>query len=1505
MVHVSQITESQIRDELERRGIRTHTICSDNRSQLEALFIEHVVGADLANENTRSNACEKNMALNITHDADEDEDIDEDETELQRLQAEVEMKRRLQAEVERKRRILELRAELERLNIAAAAADAAPAAVAAAVAAPAAVAAAVAAPAAADAGPVAAAADAGPAAAAAVVPAAAVAGPAAAAVFVPAVAAAVAGPAAAALEIPAADAVPAAAVHIADAVPIAPQYPLTTPFNIDCAVDVFTGDDNYTVAAFVADFENAAHLFGWTDAFKAAYAKQFIRGSAQKMLRTVNARAWDDIQQQLKAEFAKPLSAAMVHKALAERRRKSNETPQQYTINMREIAARGNIEEVDLIGYIIDGLARDKSERMLLGSAKTMHELRDVINRFHDTFAVAAGGWPVAIRGEGQRSGQRNDERRTREGPPKCYNCNEMGHFASGCGKPKRAPRSCFKCGSTQHQQAQCTAKAKEVANIDIVLDEDSSFHEMVSLHLNNKVSKTTIRIKTLLDTGSPICFIQARYVPPVFVDSDPEATCIKFVGLNGSRMRVLGAMKISILFRARLTTDVTVLIVGNGTMRSAAIFGRDFLERNELQLVRVIKPLLNYDKPAADCTENDAIADIMSIDTNDDSPAFEINPKFQRSHLHFIQRLVQSEEIAERYQIDESHVEMNIRLSKDSYFHSAPRRLAYAEKEKVKIMLNTLLEQKVIRPSNSPFSSPIVLVKKKCGSTRMCVDYRELNKITLRDNYPLPLIEDQIDSLHGKKYYSCLDLQDGFYHVPVAAESVKYTSFVTPLGQFEFLRMPFGLKNAPSVFQRYINSIFRPLIDANKILIYMDDILIATTTMDEHLNILSEVFALIRKHCLKLKLKKCRFLFEEIDYLGYRVNAAGIQPNPSHLEAIEHFPVPKNSRDVHSFLGLASYFRKFMQNFATIAKPLYDLVRKDAVFTFGDVQLQAFNRLKQTLLSSPVLAIYSPKDPTELHCDASSLGYGAILLQRKSDHQWHPIFYFSKRTTDAESRYHSFELETLAIINALKRFRIYLEGIPFTIVTDCNSLAQTLHKRQINPRIARWALELENFEYEILHRGNERMRHVDALSRNREVLVVESNTLEQVLAVEQGRDETITKLRTQLEETQTSHDAFELQDGLVYKKADDGKLLFYVPTCMEDNVIRSCHDEMGHFGAEKVHKLLIKFYWFPHMHDKIKKYIRKCLLCIQFSPNSGKIEGELHNIPKGKLPFDTIHVDHLGPLETTKQKHKHVFLIVDGFTKFIKLYAVRSTSSKEAIVCLTNYFNTFSRPLRIISDRGTCFTSNEFAEFVADNNICHIKIASASPQSNGQAERMNRIITPMLAKISGDANWNHKLKEVEFCMNNTHCRSTGSSASILLFGIEQRGKVCDNIREFLASKIEAERDLHAFREAASMKIVQTQRQNKHNYDLRHRHPQKYELNDLVMVRNFDTTQGVNKKMLPKYRGPYEVKNVLPNDRYRLTDVENWQVTQRPYDGIHAPAQMRPWLPPESEARST
>lgn len=541
------------------------------------------------------------------------------------------------------------------------------------------------------------------------------------------------------------------------------------------------------------------------------------------------------------------------------------------------------------------------------------------------------------------------------------------------------------------------------------------------------------------------------------------------------------------------------------------------------------------------------------------------------------------------------------------------------------------------------------------------------------------------------------------------------------------------------------------------------------------------------------------------------------------------------------------------MKDFSITAKPLYDFIRKESEFNFGEEQLSAFEKLKTSLVSPPVLCLYPPSLETELHCDASQLGFGSVLVQKQNfDNKFHPIFYFSKRTTDYETRYHSYELECLAIIYALKRFHIYLQGIPFTIVTDCDSLRLTLNKKDICPRIMRWALYLQDYNYTIVHPSNKQMFHVDALSRIKNILVLEANTFEQTLSIKQSTDPEIVGIRIKLENSDIPF--YELRNGLVYRTVGK-KILFYVPNELIDNVIRICHDNMGHVGADKVVELIQNSYWFPNMKEKVKLYISKCLKCLSFTPNSGKTEGFLYPIPKGNLPFNTIHIDHLGPFEKAPRGYKYIFLVTDAFTKFVKLFLTKTTNSNEVIKHLKNYFNCYSRPIRIISDRGCAFTSTLFKDFMNENNIQLIHIATGTPRANGQAERVNSTIIPMITKLAPTiSQWDKTLIDIEYVVNNTVNRSTNQAPAMLLYGVKQLGRPDDKIKMYLDSCIKSiDRDLVELRQEAANQIKKVQLQNKTNYDKKHKQPTNYIEGDLVLIRNYDVTIGANKKLVPKF----------------------------------------------------
>ena len=892
----------------------------------------------------------------------------------------------------------------------------------------------------------------------------------------------------------------------------------------------------------------------------------------------------------------------------------------------------------EVVDYIIDGISdpqlRNQARMQQFTTAETWLSAFKKISLRNENRNKQKRDQP---QGEKQKDDSESRSQEEKEGTKRivrCYNFQKKGHTARDCRGPKRERGSCFTCNEMGHVSKDCPTKnEKEIGEVGYLDYNPTSEDEFLWINTYDfKHGHGGCRHLTKMDCGSEISCIKEMYVPTEIPLDDAKHLVDKYCGINDSRVIILGTIDTEVTI-GNVTKNVNLAVVPNITMKKPVLLGKDALRIFDFALA---KKRNDFDE---------AMMEILNIDWDEPgnvTDSLMINPKISFRDRERLKTLFASDYIEpERPPEPKTKVELKLELHRHEPFHFLPRRLGYAEKEQLKKIIDELLKKKIIRPSESEYSSPILLVNKKNGEKRMCVDYRTLNKVLARDNYPLPLIEDQMDTLSNKRYFSLLDLKDGFHHVSVAKDSIKYTSFITPFDKFEYVKIPFGLKTAPSKFQRFINQVLSEVIRSGDVVVYLDDILIATETLDHHFEVLETVFSLLVENNLELRKDKCKFLCTEIEYLGYLVSENGVRPTQGGIEAVMKFPLPESVHQVRSFIGLCSYFRKYVENFAIIAKPLSDLLKKNVPFRIGLEQIQAFETLKKKLNDAPILSIFDPKDETELHCDASSLGFGAILLQRKSDNNFHPIFYYSKRTTEPESKYHSFELETLAIIYALKRFRIYLQGLKFRIVTDCNSLTLTLNKKEINPRIARWALELQNYDYAIEHRAGTKMSHVDALSRSNAVLVIEDNPFEWNLTVSQNRDPDIVNIREKLENGEDK--TCEMRNGVVFRKKNQD-LRFYVPAHMETNVLYKYHDELGHMGVEKTCDLISKSYWFPNLRNKVQTHIQNCLKCIAFSPSSGRIEGFLHTIPKGKVPFSTLHVDHLGPID---QKHlkKNIFL--------------------------------------------------------------------------------------------------------------------------------------------------------------------------------------------------------------------------------------------------------------------
>lgn len=407
--------------------------------------------------------------------------------------------------------------------------------------------------------------------------------------------------------------------------------------------------------------------------------------------------------------------------------------------------------------------------------------------------------------------------------------------------------------------------------------------------------------------------------------------------------------------------------------------------------------------------------------------------------------------------------------------------------KEEVRTQVSKMLEQGIIRPSNSPWSSPVWVVPKKLDASgkqkwRVVVDYRKLNELTVDDKYPLPNISDLLDQLGKCQYFTTLDLASGFHQIEIEPKDIPKTAFTVENGHFEFVRMPFGLKNAPSTFQRVMDNILMG-IQNERCLVYMDDIIVYSATIHEHIMRLTDVFKRLRKANLKIQPDKCEFLRKEVAYLGHLITKDGVKPNPQKIDCILNFPQPQNQKDIKSFLGLAGYYRRFIPNFAKITKPLTKLLQKDQPFNFDSDCIKSLEELKKALTSTPILIYPNFDEPFVLTTDASAFAIGAVLSQGPIGKDL-PIGYASRTLCNAECKYSVIERELLAIVWAVKHFRPYLFGRKFKLITDHRPLTWLFSIKDPGSRLARWRLKLEEYDYEIFYKPGKINKNADCLSR-------------------------------------------------------------------------------------------------------------------------------------------------------------------------------------------------------------------------------------------------------------------------------------------------------------------------------------------------------------------------------------------------------------------------------------
>ncbi|CAM4869106.1 unnamed protein product [Rotaria socialis] len=728
------------------------------------------------------------------------------------------------------------------------------------------------------------------------------------------------------------------------------------------------------------------------------------------------------------------------------------------------------------------------------------------------------------------------------------------------------------------------------------------------------------------------------------------------------------------------------------------------------------------------------------------------------------------------------------------------PYRKTATQEKIISEMCQQFYHDNIIRPSQSPWSSPVVLQKKKDGTWRFCIDYRRLNEVTEKDNYPLPRIQEIFDTLGGAEYFSKLDFHGGYHQVPIDERDKPKTAFVTRDKLWEYNVMPQGIKNGPPTFQRIVNKLLGKL-QWSCALSYIDDIIIYSKSMNEHLYHLEQVLSLLQYANFRLNSTKCEFMQRQIKFLGHMINEEGIIPCPDKVIAINDMPVPNSIKAATSFIKMAEYYRNHIPNFSTLAQPLFDLTRKNAKFVWNEKQQNAFMKIKESLMSKPLLQFPDSQLPFIIQVDASNYGIGAVLMQKpRNDEQ--PVAYMSQKLNKQQQNWNATEKECFAVVSSIRKWNHYVAGRDFIVRTDHHALCWLNRKYNSNPRLNRWRMALQDYTFKIEHVKGNKNCVADCLSRfpvdspiddeleqhskstQTELLpsIISAvttrrmnygeqrfeptsatttttqsnqqlnslNTVKKItvftnkqLKFYQQQDNSIKKILENLQRKPFKNE-YCIKNDILCRNVNRFNGIISVPVVPREkinDVILAYHNSSmngGHLGKDKTYyKIRDRYYW-PRMYEDITQHVKLCTNCSINKQSRRKPNGHLNPVNPPEGVWDNLAMDFVGPITPSSSTgHKYILVFTDLLSKFVVAKATRDNSALTAAkVLVEEIILKYGCPNQVLTDNGTHFTADLFNNVTSLCGVCHIYTTPYNPQSNGVCERFNASMCDSLASI-------------------------------------------------------------------------------------------------------------------------------------------------------------------------
>ncbi|EGT32873.1 hypothetical protein CAEBREN_06262 [Caenorhabditis brenneri] len=831
--------------------------------------------------------------------------------------------------------------------------------------------------------------------------------------------------------------------------------------------------------------------------------------------------------------------------------------------------------------------------------------------------------------------------------------------------------------------------------------------------------------------------------------------------------------------------------------------------------------------------------------------------------------------------------------------------RIPYGKREEINRQVEELLKQGIIEVSNSTFTSPIVLVKKKDSTFRFTVDYRLLNAVSEKRNYQIPNITELLDLATGSFIYSSFDFVQGFFQIDLKKEDRYLTAFATDEETYQFQRMPMGVSGAPFTFQQV--SRFLQKTTKVRMFAYLDDLLLVSSSEEEHLEDIKKLLENIIRNGLKLKLSKCVFARKELKFLGYLIGETGLKPNPSKTFVIQNFPIPESVTAVRSFIGLVGYFRRFIRNFAGIAAPLHNLTEKDVPFLWTDIHQKAFDELKTALINPPILSGPDLTKPYILETDASTIAIAAVLLQKNNEGLLNVISFASRKLSKAESRYPPIEGEALAVLFGLQHYRQYLLGNHTLVVTDHQPLTSLLKRKNLEGRLLKYQIMIQEFDIEIRYRPGRRNVVADALSRylpkstemsQEAVLAVQIGDNTSVVTLEEVKDaqksckwiveamSALNDLEDQSRRKEAWEKRFQVKDGTLRQKSTKNSLLPFVLPAehpLTARIVSRFHQShCSHLGSEKTLEMIKRMFNWTNMKTQVTTQINQCTQCRKRKIDRHKTTKEpMGPVKTFQEPVIHWHIDHCGPLPVTEKGNRYILVFRDPFTKYLITAAVKTQSAEETCeTFIEKIIAVHGTPKSITTDNGASFCSSLFKNTLMKLGIKHELSVPYHHQSNGLVERSNRTLEETLATFvnGSQSDWDEYLSLVTFSVNCTMSKTTGLSPFEAMYGRLPRCTETNLLKyEFNFGDDYQERLNRRLKEIWK-KLGENQRIRKTTAQSRVKQ-KEIQVGDQVLIQG----QKPSNKLMMRFSGPYAVKEV---DGKNISVEVKGRIRQRHKDDV-------------------